>query len=129
RAAWSRAIALGGENAGRLAARGEAAVLESGGVVVPAARQDFARAEALDPREPRTQYYLGLAEIEDGKKDVAIKRWKALLASAPADASWRRSVEAELAALENPGLENPGLAGPGPSAEQVGAAAQMSPEA
>src|SRR5690606_18686732 len=78
---------------------------------------------------PRTQYYLGLAEIEDGKKDVAIKRWKALLASAPADASWRRSVEAELAALENPGLENPGLAGPGPSAEQVGAAAQMSPEA
>ncbi|MGB5949727.1 MAG: c-type cytochrome biogenesis protein CcmI [Parvibaculum sp.] len=129
RTAWSRAIALGGENAGRLAARGEAAVLEAGGVVVPAARQDFARAEALDPREPRTQYYLGLAEIEDGKKDVAIKRWKALLASAPADASWRRSVEAELAALENPGLENPGLAGPGPSAEQVGAAAQMSPEA
>ncbi|HMM13941.1 MAG TPA: c-type cytochrome biogenesis protein CcmI [Parvibaculum sp.] len=124
KAAWSRAIALGGENAGRLAARGEAAVLEAGGVVVPAARQDFVRAAALDPREPRTQYYLGLAEIEDGKKDAAIKRWKALLASASADASWRRSVEAELAALENPGQ-----AAPGPSAEQVGAAAQMSPEA
>lgn len=124
KAAWSRAIALGGENAGRLAARGEAAVLEAGGIVVPAARQDFVRAAALDPREPRTQYYLGLAEIEDGKKDAAIKRWKALLASAPADASWRRSVEAELATLENPGQ-----AAPGPSAEQVGAAAQMSPEA
>lgn len=122
--AWSEAIALGGETAGRLAARGEARALAEGGVVVPAAREDFAKAAALDPKEPRAQYYLGIAEIEDGKKDAAAKRWKALLASAPKDAPWRPSVEAELAALENPGQ-----AQPGPTADQVGAAANMSPEA
>lgn len=122
--AWSEAIALGGETAGRLAARGEARALAEGGVVVPAAREDFAKAAALDPKEPRAQYYLGIAEIEDGKKDAAAKRWKALLASAPKDAPWRESVEAELAALENPGQTQPG-----PTADQVGAAANMSPEA
>lgn len=122
--AWSEAIALGGETAGRLAARGEARALAEGGVVVPAAREDFAKAAGLDPKEPRAQYYLGIAEIEDGKKDAAAKRWKALLASAPKDAPWRPSVEAELAALENPGQ-----AQPGPTADQVGAAANMSPEA
>lgn len=122
--AWSEAIALGGETAGRLAARGEARALAEGGVVVPAAREDFAKAAALDPKEPRAQYYLGIGEIEDGKKNAAAKRWKALLASAPKDAPWRPSVEAELAALENPGQ-----AQPGPTADQVGAAANMSPEA
>lgn len=99
-AAWSQAIALGGESAGRLAARGEAEVLAASGVVVAAARKDFAKAAALDPAEPRAQYYLGVAEIEDGRKDAAIARWRALLARASKDAGWRDSIEAELAALE-----------------------------
>lgn len=101
-AAWSRAIALGGESAGRLAARGEAEVLAAGGVVAAAARADFAKAAALDPAEPRAQYYLGVAEIEDGRKDAAARRWKSLLASAPKDAPWRPGIVAELAALERP---------------------------
>lgn len=123
-AAWSRAIALGGESAGRLAARGEAEVLAANGIVVPAARADFARAVALDPVEPRAQYYLGVAEVEDGRKDAAARRWKSLLASAPKDAPWRQGIEAELATLENPNA-----ASRGPTAEEIGAAAEMSPEA
>ncbi len=123
-AAWGRAIALGGESAGRFAARGEAEVLAANGVVVPAARADFAKAVALDPAEPRAQYYLGVAEIEDGRKDAAARRWKSLLARAPRDAVWRDSIERELAALENPNA-----ASRGPTAEEIGAAAEMSPEA
>ena len=123
--AWSQAIALGGESAARLAARGEARVFAAGGLS-PEAREDFRKAAALDTHEPRAQYYLGVAEVEDGKKDAAIARWKALLASAPKDAPWRASLEAELAQLENPAASNANA--PGPNASQVGAAASMSPE-
>ncbi|MEN6541976.1 c-type cytochrome biogenesis protein CcmI [Parvibaculum sp.] len=123
--AWSQAIALGGETAARLAARGEAKVFAAGGIA-PKAHDDFQKAVALDPHEPRAQYYLGAAEVEAGKKDAAIARWKSLLASAPKDAPWRASLEAELARLENPGAS--GATAPGPDAAQVGAAANMSPE-
>ena len=84
----------------------------------------FDRAAELDPHEPRAQYYLGVAEIEDGRKEAAATRWKTLLAGAPKDAPWRPGVEAELARLE-------GRAAPrrGPDAADVEAAAGMSPEA
>ncbi len=120
--AWSRAIAIGGETSGRLAARGEAEVMGANGAVPPEARADFAKAVALDPKEPRAQFYLGLADAQEGKKDAAAKRWTELLATAPKDAPWRAGVEAELADLT-------GKAPPGPTAEQAGAAADMAPEA
>lgn len=116
--AWSRTMALGGETAARLAARGEAEVFAADGSLTPAARQDFAQAVSLEPSEPRAQYYLGLADIEDGHKEKAIARWKKLLADAPKDAPWRGSIEGELAALENPG----------PSAADAQAAGNMTPE-
>lgn len=126
--AWLRVIALGGENAERLAALGEAQVFAANGLVVPAARQTLARAEKLDPLEPRAQYYLGLAEIEDGKKDAALKRWKALVAQAPADAPWKASIETEIAGLEAaPDNSSPMM--PGPSAADVEAAGDMTPQA
>ncbi len=116
--AWNRAIALGGETAGRLAARGEAQVFAAEGSLTPSAREDFARAVAMDASEPRAQYYMGLADIEDGAKDKAIARWTRLIASAAPDAPWRASIEAELDALKNPG----------PSTAQVDAASGMSAE-
>lgn len=114
--AWNRAIALGGETAGRLAARGEAQVFAADGSLTPSARDDFARAVAMDSSEPRAQYYLGLADIEDGAKDKAIARWTNLIDGAAPDAPWRASMEAELAALK----------APGPSAAQMNAASGMS---
>lgn len=118
--AWSRAIALGGESAMRLAARGEAEVFAGNGSLTPAARDDFNHAVKLNPQEPRAQYYLGLADIEDGHKDKAVARWTAMLAAAPKDAPWRASIERELAALTGT---------PGPTAAQVDAAGNMTPEA
>jgi cytochrome c-type biogenesis protein CcmH len=123
--AWSQAIALGGENAARLAARGEARVFAAGSIV-PEARDDFSKAVELDPLEPRAQYYLGVAEVEAGKKDAAIARWKKLLGAAPKDAPWRAGLEAELSQVENP--DKAAATAPGPNAAQVGAAASMSPE-
>lgn len=123
--AWSQAIALGGENAARLAARGEARVFAAGSIV-PEARDDFSKAVELDPLEPRAQYYLGVAEVEAGKKDAAIARWKKLLGAAPKDVPWRAGLEAELSQVENP--DKAAATAPGPNAAQVGAAASMSPE-
>tara|TARA_R110000868_G_scaffold13215_2_gene62027 strand:+ start:3572 stop:4699 length:1128 start_codon:yes stop_codon:yes gene_type:complete len=114
--AWNRAIALGGETAGRLAARGEAQVFAADGSLTQGARDDFTRAVAMDSTEPRAQYYLGLADIEDGAKDKAIARWTNLIDGAAPDAPWRASMEAELAALK----------APGPSAAQMDAASNMS---
>jgi cytochrome c-type biogenesis protein CcmH len=119
--AWSRAIILGGETGSRFAARGEAEVLSANGVVTPSAREDFVKAVKLNAHEPRAQFYLGIADVQDGKKDAAARRWKALLAAAPKNAPWRASVEAELRSLTNPAS--------GPTAEQAGAAADMTPEA
>jgi cytochrome c-type biogenesis protein CcmH len=116
-------MALDGQTAIRLAARGEARVFAANGSLTPAAREDFAAAVAQDAMEPRAQYYLGLADIEDGHSDKAIARWQKLIDKAPADAPWRASIEAELTALKNPAAK-----APGPSADQAAAAANMTPE-
>ncbi|MBI1261424.1 MAG: c-type cytochrome biogenesis protein CcmI [Rhizobiales bacterium] len=121
--AWSRAIAIGGETAGRMAALGEAQVLAANGIVTPAARKSLARAVELDPAEPRAQYYLGLADIEDGNRDKALTRWKKLIAEAPKDAGWKPGLEAEVARLES-GAAMP--VAPGPNAADVQAAGEMS---
>ena len=98
--AWTRAMILDGATAERLAARGEARVLAAEGRVTAGARADFEKAVALDAVEPRAQYFLGLADYDDGRRDAALGRWKALLAEAPEDAAWTAAVEARIAAVE-----------------------------
>ena len=103
--AWTRAMAAGGVTAGRLAARGEARVMLNDGAVGPAAKSDFEKATELDPNEPRAQYFLGAAELDEGDRAAALARWKKLLASAPADAPWAPQLRARIAAVENgPGI-------------------------
>ena len=98
--AWTRAIILDGATAERLAARGEARVLAAEGRVTAGARADFEKAAALDAAEPRAQYFLGLADYDEGRRDAALARWKELLAGAPEDAAWAAAVEARIAAVE-----------------------------
>ena len=121
--AWTRAMQLDGETAARLAARGEAEFFAADGSITPAAQADFSKAVKLDAKEPRAEYYLGLADIRDGHKDKAAARWKSLLEHAPADAPWRASVEAELANLSRPD------GAPGPSVADAQAAGDMTPQA
>lgn len=98
--AWTRAMIAGGVTAERLAARAEARVLANEGAVGPGAKTDLEKAVELDPSEPRAQFLLGLAEIEEGDREAALARWKALVATAPAGAPWVPSVRARIAALE-----------------------------
>ncbi len=62
-------------------------------VLTPAARFAFGRAAELAPGHPAPIFFLGFAEARSGRRDLAIRRWRQILADAPADASWRPLVE------------------------------------
>ena len=78
---------------------GNALVIHADGMMTPAAELAFRRAEGIAPDHPGPKFFYGLALAQTGKFDDAERMWRALLASAPADASWRPSVEAQLQAL------------------------------
>ena len=69
------------------------ALADHAGTLTPAAQFAFARAAELAPGHPAPLFFLGLAEARAGQPEQALKRWRAILANAPADASWRPLVE------------------------------------
>ena len=120
------AVRLLGASATREGDLGEALVAAANGVVTADAKAAFDRALALDARDARAKFFAGLAAQQDGKNADAAAIWNDLLAHAPADAPWANVVRQSLARLEN---AKPQPAAPGPSAADVAAAAEMSPEA
>ena len=123
-AAWRKALALNGETATRDSGLGEALVAAANGVVTDAAKQAFDSAVARDPREPKARYFLGVADEQDGNRQAAADRWRAMLADAPADAPWVGFVRAALGRVT--GEPVPGATGPGDA--DTAAAANMSDE-
>ncbi|MGD9845927.1 MAG: tetratricopeptide repeat protein, partial [Variibacter sp.] len=72
---------------------------------------------ALDAKDVRARYFLGLAAEQDGRREDAVKRWQGLLADAPADAGWKGLVEQSIARASAPSAS-----GSGPNAQDVAAA-------
>jgi cytochrome c-type biogenesis protein CcmH len=70
--------------------------------ITPAAELAYRRAEAAAPGHPAARFFYGLALARSGDRDGALKLWKAILAKAPANASWRPLVEQGVAALSAP---------------------------
>lgn len=75
---------------------------DHGGGLNPAARLAFERAIDIAPAYPAPRYFLGLAEARSGNFGEARRLWAAVLADAPANASWRPLVEDRLAAHTTP---------------------------
>jgi cytochrome c-type biogenesis protein CcmH len=75
--------------------------------ITPAARLAYARAAELAPGYPGPLFFLGLAEARSGNPEEAVRLWRQVLATAPADASWRPMVEDGLLMLSGPGAERP----------------------
>jgi cytochrome c-type biogenesis protein CcmH len=117
-----KALALNGETATRDADLGEALAAAAGGVVTEDAKQAFAKAVALDPHDAKANYFLGLADEQDGNRDAAAKRWRAMLDSAPAGAPWVDLVRAALARVTG----EPVPEAAGPSGQDMAAASTMS---
>ena len=68
----------------------------------PAARLAYARSAELAPGHPAPPFFLGLAEVRSGNPQEAARRWRQILASAPANANWRPMVENALLLVEAP---------------------------
>jgi cytochrome c-type biogenesis protein CcmH len=123
--AFRKSLALNGETAGRFSALGEALVGATNGVVTDEAKKNFERAAALDAREPKARFFLGLADEQDGKRDAAADKWRAMLKDAPPNVPWIGLVRESLARVTG---EPVASEAPGPSQKEV-AAAQDMPEA
>jgi cytochrome c-type biogenesis protein CcmH len=117
-------LRLLGPNAEREADLGEALTGAQNGIVTVEAREAFERALRLDPRDVRSRYFLGLAAEQDGRPKEASAVWRTLLAEASPDAPWAGFVRESLTRVD------PGAAAvlPGPTADDVAAASEMSPE-
>ena len=127
-AARRKAIALNGETAIRDADLGEAMVAAANGIVTQDAKAAFERAVSRDEHEAKARYFLGLADAQDGNREAAVAKWRALIDSSPPDAPWVGFVNKALARLD--GNATPAIVGggeSGPSTEDMAAAANMTP--
>ncbi|MEO8141767.1 MAG: tetratricopeptide repeat protein [Sphingomicrobium sp.] len=66
---------------------------EHGGGLNPGAELAFQRAIDLSPGYPTPRYFYGIAKLQSGDREGALAEWQAVLAVAPANASWRGLVE------------------------------------
>src|SRR6266478_108187 len=130
------ALEIFGPDAAHLGDLGEAMVMASGGVVTAEAKSLFERANAADPDDVMAQYYLGLGAKQDGRRDEAEKRWRALVSRAGEGAEWLPVVKDALARIDEkspsvvvaaPASGAAKVAPKGPSAREVAAAAQLAP--
>jgi cytochrome c-type biogenesis protein CcmH len=118
--ARKKAIALNGDSAARQSDLGEALVAASNGIVTDEAKFAFDRALAGDVHNVKARFFLGLADEQDGNRDAAAQKWRALLDDAPTDAPWRGFVAAALERLTGEKADTGG-----PNAADVAAAANM----
>jgi cytochrome c-type biogenesis protein CcmH len=118
--AFRKSLALNGETATRDSDLGEALTAAANGVVTDEAKQIFQRAVARDGHDSKARYFLGLADEQDGNKDAAAAKWRALLQDAPADAPWVGFVRAALARVTGQPV-----AGAGPTSPEIAAAQNM----
>ena len=119
--AYGRAAELLPADADLKSLQGEALAAANRGTVTPEAERLFAAALRIDPGEPRSHFYLGLAALQNGDRDGALARWRALEAASPDDADWLPMLRRRIASLA-PGSES------GPTREDVAAADEMLPE-
>lgn len=132
--AWRTAIRLDGATERRQIGLGQSLFFMADGVVTDEARVAFQKAIEVAPDTVLPRMYLALALTQEGKKAEAVEAWRALVAMGKPGDDWLDDARGELAKAEadlaGKPLETPppAAAGPGPSAADVEAAAQMSPE-
>jgi len=111
--AYAQAIRLLGETPRRLAGFAEANIITNNGVVAEPARMAFERLLKIEPEHVEARFWLAQAREQDGDKEGALERYRAMLETAPKDAPWRGIVEQRVAILTGaePGPTNAPLAG------------------
>jgi cytochrome c-type biogenesis protein CcmH len=150
-----RAVSVSNRDPELVAALGEARIMLADGTVPPQARAEFDEVLKQYPREPRARFYVAIAEAQGGNIQGALDRLLAMAKETQADAPYlpmlrerigglARELKQDpaklLAELPQPAAAPPQASVPaapapeqqaerGPSAGDVAAAQQMSPEA
>lgn len=70
--------------------------------LTPPAELAYQRAAEAAPGHPAAPFFYGLALARSGDRQQAVEIWKAVLAKAPPNASWRPLIEQGIAALSGP---------------------------
>ena len=70
--------------------------------LTPPAELAYRRASELAPGHPAPGFFYGLALARSGERQAAVAVWRQVLATAPADASWRPLIEAGVNTLDPP---------------------------
>ncbi len=133
------ALALANGRADIAGLYGEALTRAAGGLVTETARRAFLQALKSEPKDPRANFFLGMADAQAGKARAALERWLRLEADSPAGASWlpslreemqrvAREAELDLAALRRELKLASSAPERGPNARDIEDAEKLSPE-
>lgn len=130
----------------------EADVAAAGSTVTDRALEAFEALHEIDPFEPKSRFYIGLAAAQSGDGAAAMQEWVDLIVVSPRGAPWLETVRNQIIRIADetgtdpatlrPSEEASALAEqaaaaipesmpdaiPGPSAEDIQNAQQMSPE-
>jgi cytochrome c-type biogenesis protein CcmH len=125
--AYGKALRLQGDSPALLAGLAESSMLAAGGVVTTEARAAYEKLHNLDPRRVEPRFWLAMAKEQSGDLPAALADYKALLASAPADAPYRQPLEMRVREVSSQiAARDAGLPA-GPSAADVAAASKLDP--
>ncbi len=94
--AYRRALAIGATNVETYTEFADTLTALNNGTVTPEAADIFRAVLRTNRDEPRSRFYLGLAEAQAGNVANAIAIWRDLTADAPADAPWLAMVRDQM---------------------------------
>ena len=126
--AYAHAAEIKGETVDRLAGFADATVFSADGIVTEDARIAYQKILKLAPGQPQARFWLAMAREQDGQLNEALTEYKAILAAAPAEASWRSSIEQRIAEVSRRQSGGEKDTPRGPTAQDVAAAQQLSDE-
>ena len=113
-----------GESAERQGELGEALVAAANGVVTTDAKSAFERALALNGRDFKARFFLGVAAEQDGRRVEAATAWRELLKDAPPGARWTELVRHALARVDGTPVTGAG----NPTSDEIDAASDLAPD-
>lgn len=118
------ALQLLGDSPEREGDLGEALVAAANGVVTADAKSVFERALALNDKDVKARFFLGVAAEQDGRRADAANAWRDLLKEAPPGAPWAELVRHALARVDGTPVAGQG----NPTAEDMAAASDLAPD-
>ena len=134
---FAKAMALGRKEPDLLRQFAHAAILAEGGRVTTDAQAALQRALSADPSDPTSRFFLALAKAQNQDVEGALADWLTLERQLPPEAPLRQlltqNIDQAARQLGKDPAKLPGRtvgrgAAPGPSADDMAAAEQMTPE-